>query len=193
MSVLSKSTFEKMYEAAALCRERGLDVPMLVLIYTALDTLAWAVYGHETREVRRRFVSLCELYVLPGSAIHCTALELYAARCSILHSLGWESDLSRDGKARSVFYSFGTDDPTLAQRAYDHSHPGRLVAVHADELLKATIAAGALIASKAQLDDALAARLSVAAGKQYMSFDSMANDKFYSNYLTAMGSPLEGN
>lgn len=31
MSVLEKSTFAKMFEAAELCRERALDVPMLVL------------------------------------------------------------------------------------------------------------------------------------------------------------------
>jgi hypothetical protein len=43
MSGLEKSTFTKMFDAAELCRQRALDIPMLVLVYTALDTLAWAL------------------------------------------------------------------------------------------------------------------------------------------------------
>ena len=145
MSTLEMGTFEKMFEGASVCRARGLDIPMLVLVYTSLDTLAWAVHGHETAEVKRRFVSVCEKYVLPGSSIECTPLELYAARCSILHSLGWESELSKAGKARAVFYSFGTDNPKTAQEAFDHAHPGRFIAVHADELLKAVMTAVARV------------------------------------------------
>ena len=192
MSALSKSTFQKMFEAAVLCRERGLDIPMLVLIYTSLDTLAWAVYGENTKSVKGRFVSLCETYVLPSHIFQCTALELYAARCSILHSLGWESDLSRNGKARSVFYSFGTDDPTLAQQAYDHSYPGKFVAIRADGLLKAAQAAAALVAAQAQTNTALAKRLAAAVGKQYMSMESSVSDSLYSRFLTAEGGAREG-
>jgi len=185
MSVLNRSTFQKMLDAAALCQVQGLDVPMLVLIYTSLDSLAWALYGHETKEVKHRFVSLCEAYVLPNSKLNCTSLELYAARCSILHSLGWESDLSKDGKARSAFYSFGTDDPTLAQIAYDHSYPGKFVAIRADELLVATKSAVTRVTNEAQQDKALAASLSMSTGKQYMSLESDASDKLYGSYLAA--------
>ena len=191
MSALSKSTFQKMFEAAVLCRERGLDIPMLVLVYTSLDTLAWAVYGEDTKSVRDRFVSLCETYVLPTRIFLCTAIELYAARCSILHSLGWESNLSRDGKARSVFYSFGTSDPFLAQQAYERSHPGKFVAVRADELLKAAQTAVALVAAQAQTDTALARRLANAAGKQYMSMESAVSDSLYSRFLSAEGAARE--
>jgi len=80
-----KSTFAKIFEAAALCRQQGLDVPMLVLVYTALDTLAWALYNENVSKVGERFISLCDTYVIPTSDINCTALDLYAARCSILH------------------------------------------------------------------------------------------------------------
>ena len=52
MSALYQNTFEKMFEAAELCRDQALDVPMLVLIYTSLDTLAWAVYSHETHVIQ---------------------------------------------------------------------------------------------------------------------------------------------
>lgn len=183
MSALEKSTFAKMFEAAELCRQRALDVPMLVLIYTAIDTLAWALYGDRVGEVRQRFTSLCETYVLPGSRIQCTALELYAARCSVLHTLGWESELSRSGKARSVFYSFGTDDPTLAQAALDLTNPGSFVSLKADDLLAAVQKAVATVAAVAPTDVELASRLSVAAGKQYRSLESSAGYKIFEAFI----------
>jgi hypothetical protein len=186
MSVLEKSTFAKMFEAAELCRQRALDVPMLVLIYTAIDTLAWAVYSDKSSGVRDRFTSLCDRFILPGANLQCSALELYAARCSVLHSLGWESDLSKAGKARSVFYSFGTDDPTTAQAALDLTSPGKFISVKADDLFAAVRKATAAVAAAASADSDLAARLSVAAGKQYRSLESSAGDEMFKTFIQSV-------
>lgn len=188
MSVLGKSTFAKMFEAAELCRQRALDVPMLVLIYTAIDTLAWVLHGDKVTNVRHRFTALCESYVLPGSDIQCTALELYAARCSVLHTLGWESELSRSGKTRSVFYSFGTDDPTLAQAALELTNPGKFVSLKADDLLAAVQRTVATLAALAPKDDDLARRLSTAAGKQYRSLESSEGNKMFGAFIEKMQS-----
>lgn len=188
MSVLERSTFEKMFDATELCRERALDVPMLVLVYTAMDTLAWALYGGNTQGVRERFTSLCENYILPGSGIPCAALELYAARCSVLHTLGWESDLSKAGKARSVYYSFGNDDPTLAQAALELTNPGKFVSLRPDDLLLALKAAVATVASLALNDEDLAVRLSIATGKQYRSLESSAGDRMFGAFIEKMQS-----
>lgn len=183
MSVLEKSTFAKMFEAAKLCREHALDVPMLVLIYTAMDTLAWALYGDMIQGVRERFTKLCETYILPSGRIQCAALELYAARCSVLHSLGWESDLSKSGKARSVFYSFGTDDPTLTQAVLEVTNPGQFVSLRPDELLDVLTEAVATVAALAAQDEKLASRLSAAAGKQYKSLESTAADRTFGAFI----------
>ena len=183
MLSLEKSTFAKMFEAAELCRERALDVPMLVLIYTAMDTLAWALYADKTQGVRERFVALCENYILPRGGIQCTGLELYSARCSILHTLGWESDLSKSGKARSIFYSFGADDPTLAQVALELIHPGKFVSLRPDELLVALRAVVAQVVTLASTDNELAARLSVAVGKQYRSIGMTAGNQMFAAYI----------
>ena len=183
MAMLAKSTFAKMFEAAELCRQRALDVPMLVLIYTAMDTLAWALYADKNQSVRERFVALCDNYIIPSSDILCTGLELYSARCSILHTLGWESELSKAGKARSVFYSFGTDKPTLAQAVLELTNPGKFVSLRPDELLVSLKTVVAKIATLASTDDELAARLSEAAGKQYRSVESSAGDKIFAAYI----------
>jgi hypothetical protein len=181
--MLDQGTFEKMFVAARLCRERALDIPMLVLVYTTIDTLAWAVYGHEIAEVKRRFVGLCEKYLLPDSSLGSTALELYAARCSVLHSLGWESDLSKAGKARSIYYSFGTDDPSLYQQAIEISHPGQFLPLRADDLLAATERAVAAVTEAAASDVALKERLVRAEGKQFRTLESKSSDVLFARYI----------
>lgn len=183
MSALYRITFEKMFKAAKLCRDQALDVPMLVLIYTSLDTLAWAVYGGETSEVQRRFISLCDNHVLPGAGISCTALELYAARCSVIHTLGWESNLSKIKKARAFSYSFGNDDPRLAQEVLERERPGEFLAVKADELLNAAKRAVERVAQVASSDQSLAARLATAEGKQYRSLESKTGYALFDAYL----------
>ena len=166
------STFAKMFRASRICRQQGLDIPMLVLTYASIDTLAWAVFGNSIKSVRERFVKFCDEYLMKCGNLECTSLELYAARCSVVHNLGWESDLSVAGKARSVFYSFGTDNPSLDQEAYDQNYPGKFVAVRADDLLDAVESSAASLASKAEIDPELRARLNEAAEKQFMSIES---------------------
>ena len=183
MSAPYRTTFEQMFEAAKLCRDQALDVPMLVLIYTSLDTLAWAVYGDETSEVQRRFISLCETYVLPGAGISCTAPELYAARCSVVHTLGWESKLSKSKGVRAFHYSVGDDDPRLAQEVLDHVRPGEFLAIKADDLLTAAQRAVERVAQVASSDQSLAARLATAEGKQYRSLESKAGGTLFEAYL----------
>ena len=172
-----------MFEAAELCRARALDIPMLVLLYTAMDTLAWALYGDKTQGVRERFTTLCDSHILPGSSIQCTSLDLYAARCSILHTLGWESDLSKSGKARSVFYSFGTDDPALAQAALEITSPGKFVSLRPDELLVAIKGTVETIATLASKDEELAVRLSIAAGRQFRSLESTIGEQMFGAFI----------
>lgn len=126
---------------------------------------------------------MCERYVLPKSKIDCTALELYAARCSIVHSLGWESKLSKTGKARAVFYSVGEADAGSAYAALNIEQPDKFVAVSADELLSATKMAVARIIQKAEHDSALAARFAIAEGKQYLSLDTKLSEPFFEKFL----------
>ena len=160
---------------------------MLVLIYSSIDTLAWAVFGASTKNVGERFVKFCDEYLLTVENLKCTSLELYSARCSIVHNLGWESNLSTSGKARSIFYSFGTDNPSLAQEAYDKSYPGKFVAVRADDLLNAVESSVARLLSEAQVNPILRQRLNEAAGKQYMSLESKSSDELFAKVIANKG------
>lgn len=75
----------------------------LVVLYSAIDTLAWV--SLETGDVTRSaFCQWIDTYIDPEKLISCTAQDLYAARCAIVHSSTTKSKLSRDGKARELWY-----------------------------------------------------------------------------------------
>ena len=182
MQSLEKSSIEQTFEAIALCRERRLGDPCLVLTFTALDALAWTIYGGALAGSKSRFLKLCEEYVFPMSNLGCTAIDLYAARCSMLHSLGWQSSLSENGAARAAHYSFGGDSHHVTQAALDRMAPGKFVGIQADDLISATICVHRKIVEQAQLDSGIAERLKVADGKQYMSLDRETAERVFATF-----------
>jgi hypothetical protein len=65
----------------------------------------------------------------------CTALELYAARCGILHTFTPDSDLSRKGSVRKIIYAWGTakaEDLSKAANLLERAE----VAIHISELIE---------------------------------------------------------
>jgi hypothetical protein len=189
MSEFKRGTYEDMFAAAYLCREQGLDIPMLALLYTTLDAMAWAVYGSTEKSVKKRFVKICETYLFPNLKITCTSLELYAARSSILHNLGWESDLSLKGEARSVTYSFGASASTDAQEACKliPVSIGTFVHMHADDLYEAIALTRKKVMVAAENDTELAKRLISSKSKQYASLNSESTEILLKN-LSALNS-----
>jgi hypothetical protein len=77
-----------------------------------------------------------------GGTVHakersCTAVDLYAARCAVVHTYTPESDLSRTGKARLVAYAFGPAQLEKLEEASALAHQNRQVNVHARQLIDA--------------------------------------------------------
>src|SRR5437870_4084436 len=77
-------------------------LPALILIYAGIDTAGWLASAKPSVEVRCRFCRWVERWLLPAKPLGCTALDLYGARCGILHTFTSDSDLSRQGKARRI-------------------------------------------------------------------------------------------
>jgi hypothetical protein len=189
MLEFKRGTYEDMFAAAHLCREQGLDMPMLALLYTTLDALAWAAHEPAEKSVKQRFVKICDTYLFPNSKITCSSLELYAARCSILHKLSWESDLSLSGQARSVTYSFGASDSTDAQEASKliPASIGTFVHIHVDDLYAAIAFTWKRIMDASENQPELAERLLSSKNKQYASLDPVSTEILYKN-LSALNS-----
>ena len=79
-------------------------VQALVVLYSAIDTLAWA--NRNAGDVTRSdFYDWVSKYMDPTARLGCTPEDLYAARCAMLHSGAAESKLSRERKASELWYA----------------------------------------------------------------------------------------
>jgi hypothetical protein len=122
---------------AKLLIEKDLGVPALVLIYSMIDSMAWMARPQDHPDVTGAdFIAWVDQYMLPSLRIKCTAGELYAARCAVLHSLSTESRHVREGKARAIYYSWGPADSTKLERFIERKRKNA-VALHLDDLIVA--------------------------------------------------------
>jgi len=129
---------EELLTAIEACVRSRLLLPGLLLIYAGIDIMAWlnSPRSHSDAE-RSDFIEWTNMYLLPGAELACNAIELYAARCSLLHSYTAESRLSREGRARQVFYAWGTGRVEDLQELIHYVGTHSAVAVHISELFDA--------------------------------------------------------
>jgi hypothetical protein len=98
---------QNILDMAALSLERRLSVPSLILLYAGIDTVANLERGPGEGN-RRAFVKWVDAFLQPARPLPCTSLELYSARCAILHTGTPDSDLTEQGGARRLFYAWGS-------------------------------------------------------------------------------------
>jgi hypothetical protein len=111
-------------------------LPTLILTYSAIDILAWLNRPASHPDVvKSDFTSWIDLYLLPDSNLSCSSLDLYAARCGIVHSYQAESKLSREGKAKQIWYAWGKGNATrLMDRIKQAKKDNIAVAVQVEDL-----------------------------------------------------------
>lgn len=128
---------EKHFEAIDLCLKNQCIMPALILIYSGIDILATLGMPKDKKQsTRQDYIKWCEQFIIPQNLLNCTATDLYAARCSIVHTYTAESGLSRDGKANEIVYAWGNREPEPFQNALDKlGLPQRVI--HVETLLKA--------------------------------------------------------
>jgi hypothetical protein len=115
--------------------KNNLLIPALTLVYSMIDCMAWAARPIEPDDVSGEdFVTWVDEYMLPSPRIDCTAEDLYAARFAILHSLSTESRRVRSGKARPIYYCWGTANPAVLRRFIKKSGEN-VVVMQLDDLL----------------------------------------------------------
>jgi hypothetical protein len=125
-------------QAAAinLCLGKKLVLPALMLLYAGIDVVA-ALERRPGEGTRTSFVRWVNSYMLKCRSLSCSALELYGARCGLLHTMAAESDLSRSGSVRQILYAWGTamsQDLEKASLALGSTH--QYVSVHISDLIE---------------------------------------------------------
>lgn len=77
-----------------------------MLLYAQIDIAASLNRPVSKSQVTREdFKNWVNQYLLPNSNLDCSADDLYAARCGLLHTYMAESKASRAGKAKQTFYA----------------------------------------------------------------------------------------
>jgi hypothetical protein len=101
----------------------------LIVLYSAIDTLAWStlpdgdVSGPD-------FCKWVTIYMDPSKRLGCTAEDLYAARCGLLHSSSAQSRMSRQGKAAELWYATcAARVPSLQQFALHKGSTAKIVGI----------------------------------------------------------------
>ncbi len=120
------------------CLKTRLATPGLLLLYAGIDIMAWLNRPESHPDVRRSdFIGWADKYLLPGTGLACSAIDLYAARCSLLHSYTAESRLTREGDAKQIFYAWGVGRAEDLQGLIDYVGTHSAVAVHIEHLFDA--------------------------------------------------------
>ena len=77
----------------------------IILILSGIDTMAYLGMPETQQDVTKEdFVTWVERYIRFPCSERLTGLDLYGARCAMLHSFSTVSRLSREGKCRQVGY-----------------------------------------------------------------------------------------
>ena len=120
------------------CFGSGKWTPGLILFYSSIDIMASLNRDPAKSKVTRSdFVEWVNRYLLPGSELTCSAIDLYAARCGLVHSYSPDSDLSRDLKAKKIYYAHGNKKAIELQTIINKSSHKDIISVHIDQLFEA--------------------------------------------------------
>lgn len=127
---------------AILCKE-GRILPALMLVYSTLDIWASLIRKNSTQDNQRSdFIMWVTEYMLPHPEISLSAVDLYAARCGMLHALSPTSNLSREGKAKEIVYTKNGElalqaSNSLRKQGKDGTHAAVAVPALLDALMRA--------------------------------------------------------
>jgi len=122
------------FQGIEVCIEKKLIFPALTLIYSGIDTFSWVAYGDIG--ARKRFTSWVENYMYREKPLTPRPIDLYAARCAILHTLTPDSDLSRNNKALPISYAWGNANIKELEKSIEILRPGKMTSVHLNQLFE---------------------------------------------------------
>jgi cytosine/adenosine deaminase-related metal-dependent hydrolase len=159
--------YNQVIQVAQYSLNNDLHMPALILIYTLIDSIAWAAAPDKEQQVRVRFEEWLNKYVLLQGKLLCTATELYAARCGVLHTLTSSAKLTIKGGVRQITYSWGAANPKAIDRAIELIERKDIVGIHINDLLEAVTEGIAQTVESAESDLDLKARLEAAASLHF--------------------------
>jgi len=128
--------FLEIKKAIGLCVQKDLRTSALILLYSGVDIAGW-MHGKK-HTVQENFTAWVKAYMRPEKTLGCTALDLYGARCGIVHTFTPGSTLQIKGKVRKVIYAWSPSRVVDLRKLTDFGAMSRqYVAVQGDALIAA--------------------------------------------------------
>ena len=164
-------------------------MPSLILLYTLIDSIAWAASDKMENRSREQFEDWLNVWVYPHNKLPCTPTELYAARCSILHTLTSIAKLHKKPGIRQIAYAWGPAKIADLTESIQAIGTDALVGVHLNELLSAIKDGMVRTFDAADQNPALYKRLSDASGLHYDQLPRNSLDRLIYNHRKKLNSP----
>jgi len=125
-----ENNLDNVIKSIEICLNAKLLISSLVLLYSGIDIVAWLNRSVlKERGNKKDFIRWVDDYLLPNTNIKCRAIDLYAARCAIVHSYSSSSKLSKDGEAKEIYYSWGKANIKSLQNDIDKRSKKNVVAI----------------------------------------------------------------
>ncbi len=119
--------------AIQLCLSNHLRMPALVLIYCGIDFMGFLARAPTSQKINKNdFIHWAESNMDCQKKLGVSGLDLYAARCGMVHNYTSDSTLSKKGKASRIVYAWGNADivePT--QFLQSLGHPEKFIKIEA--------------------------------------------------------------
>jgi len=133
-----ENNLDNIIKSIELCLNAKLQISSLVLLYSGIDIVAWLNRPvSKERATRKDFIRWADDYLLPNLNIKYRAIDLYAARCAIIHSYSFSSELSKKGEAKEICYSWGKANIKSLQNDIDSRSKKNAIAIHINDFLEA--------------------------------------------------------
>jgi hypothetical protein len=129
------SDYFQIFTVIDYCISEKLITPALILIYSTIDSISWLSTENSDQRNKEYFQNWVDTWMLKHYPLPCTSLELYAARCGILHTLTPSSDLSKKKGVRQISYAWGNASHIDLENTIQVLGNRSLVAVHVNDIL----------------------------------------------------------
>ena len=156
------------------CASNGRLLPCLTLLYSGMDVMS-SLDAQPNESNQASFVRWVDRYL---SIDDCTPLDIYAARCGIVHTFAADSRLARDGRAKKIAYAWGTAKVDKLKRASAAMGRQDWQCLHIGELITAFKQAVIEHWNHIQSDALAMERFNKAAGIWFTNLDGEKVDDF---------------
>ena len=128
-------TYSEIFDSISDCVDKSRIVPCLILIYTGLDS--FSSLANRTRDSGRKvFMDWTKTWMLAKYPLACNEIDIYAARCGLLHSQKSESVLSQNGLAKELYYAWGNAEIKILEKAIiDSGKQSECLAIKIEDLI----------------------------------------------------------